>query len=72
MGQEKFLEARLDYAVPYGEALNRILAWTDVECRLILFSLLMGFKMKEGIQGIRERRDLTPPDPESGTYPEPA
>ena len=70
MDQEKFLEARIDYAITYNAALDRVLGWTDTECRLILFGLLMGFPMSQNLNEIYARRKLSPPDLENEITPE--
>lgn len=58
MDQEKFLTARIDSPVSFKLAFNYIMAWTDSECRLILFGLLLGFPMKAIFEDIRARREL--------------
>ena len=58
MDQEKFLATRIDNPISYKEAFDRIMAWSDSECRLILFGLLLGFSMEACLNDLKKRREL--------------
>ena len=56
MDQEKFLAARIDKPISYKEAFDRVLSWSDLECRLILFGVLMGFPMGQCLRDAAEHK----------------
>lgn len=58
MDQEKFLAIKIETPISYKEAFDRVMGWSDAECRLILFGLLMGFEMKSTLADIQARRKL--------------
>ena len=52
----KIWEAKLTNPMTYQEAFNSVLAWSDAECRLILFGILQGFTMRSILEEIEKRR----------------
>ena len=64
MDQEKFYAARIDYPISYKEAFDRVMTWTNTECRLILFGLLMGFPVGQSLKEIGEIQSFPPPVPD--------
>lgn len=59
--QEKFLEARIDVQLTFKEALDRIMSWTDQECRMILLGLLTGFKVGTTLREVEMKRKSLEP-----------
>ena len=63
MDNEKFLAARLDSALTFTEAFDRIMNWTDQECRMILLGLMTGFKMGTTLREVEMKRKSLEPYP---------
>lgn len=61
--QERFLAARLDTSLTFKEAFDRIMNWTDQECRMILLGLLTGFKMGTTLREVEMKRKSLEPYP---------
>jgi len=64
--EEKFLAARIDTAISFKEAFDRIMSWTDQDCRMILCGLLMGFKVGTTLREIEMKRKQLEPIKKEG------